>query len=90
MVVESVTVDAGRRVRTEHAADPETMRSAMADYVRSVHRAYASGAAGAPPAARGRLRLYDPGLTVIAAGARNLHVVATTDRLAPPAGPEVA
>ncbi|MGL5852047.1 MAG: hypothetical protein ACRCZD_14815, partial [Phycicoccus sp.] len=46
--------------------------------------------AGAPPAARGRLRLYDPGLTVIAAGARNLHVVATTDRLAPPAGPEVA
>ncbi len=68
----------------------EGMRAAMADYVRSVHRAYASGAAGQPPAVRGRLRLYDPGLTVLAAGARNLHVVATTDRLAPPSGQEVA
>lgn len=62
----------------------------MADYVRSVHQAYASGAAGQPPAVRGRLRLYDEGLTVLAAGASNLHVVATTDRLAPPSGQEVA
>ncbi len=68
----------------------EGMRTAMADYVRSVHQAYASGAAGQPPAVRGRLRLYDAGLTVIAAAARNLHVVATTDRLAPPGGQEVA
>lgn len=72
------------------ARKPEGMRAAMADYVRSVHQAYASGAAGQPPAVRGRLRLYDEGLTVLAAGARNLHVVATTDRLAPPSGQEVA
>jgi hypothetical protein len=76
------------------ALDPagraEGMRAAMADYVRSVHQAYASGAAGQPPAVRGRLLLYGEGLTVLAAGARNLHVVATTDRLAPPSGQEVA
>jgi hypothetical protein len=68
----------------------QDMRSAMADYVRSVHQAYASGAAGQPPAVRGRLLLYRDGVTVLAAGARNLHVIATTDRLAPPTGQEVA
>jgi hypothetical protein len=66
------------------------MRSAMADYVRSVHQAYASGAAGQPPAVRGRLLLYRDDVTVLAAGARNLHVIATTDLLAPPTGQEVA
>lgn len=62
----------------------------MADYVRSVHQAYASGAAGQPPAVRGRLLLYGAPFTVLAAGARNLHVIATTEQLAMPAGQEVA
>jgi hypothetical protein len=78
------------RADPERARRAEDMRAAMADYVRSVHRAYAAGAAGQPPAVRGRLVLYREGVTVLAAGARNLHVIATTDELAPPTGQEVA
>lgn len=72
------------------ARTPEAMRAAMADYVRAVHQAYLSQSAGQPPGVRGRLALLDGHVTVAAAGVRNLHVVATTERLAPPTGEEVA
>ena len=68
---------------------PEGMRAAMADYVRTVHQAYASQLAGHPPAIRGRVPLTSRPFTVVAAGARNLHVIATTETLPPPAGQEV-
>jgi hypothetical protein len=66
------------------------MRAAMADYVRTVHQAYLSQSAGQPPAVRGRLPLLAGPFTVIAAGVRNLHVLATTEVLPPPTGQEVA
>ncbi|HSJ46667.1 MAG TPA: hypothetical protein VK923_18465 [Euzebyales bacterium] len=69
---------------------PDDMRAAMADYIRTVHQAYLSQSAGQPPAVRGRLPLLAGPFTVIAAGVRNLHVVATTEPLPPPSGPEVA
>lgn len=68
----------------------QDMRTAMADYVRTVHQAYVSASAGQPPAVLGRLPLFADRLTVLAAGAQNLHVLATTDRLAAPSGQEVA
>lgn len=66
------------------------MRTAMADYIGTVHQAYLSQSSGQPPAVRGRLPLLAGPFTVIAAGARNLHVLATTETLAPPSGQEVA
>ncbi len=70
---------------------PESMRQAMADYVAGVHRAYLEATQGLAPADRGRLPLTAAGsFTVAAIGTRNLHVIATTDRLPPPQGPEVA
>ena len=69
---------------------PEAMRTAMADYVRAVHQAYLDAAAPLPPAERGRLPLIAAGsVTVLAVGARNLHVLATVEALPAPAGPEV-
>lgn len=67
----------------------EGMRAAMADYVRTVHRAYLSAVAGQPPGIRGRLPLLRGEVTVLAAGARNLHVLATTDPMPAPVAPEV-
>ena len=59
---------------------PEAMRTAMADYVRAVHQAYLDAAAPLPPAERGRLPLIAAGsVTVLAVGARNLHVLATVE-----------
>lgn len=72
------------------ATTPDDMRAAMADYVRAVHQAYLSASAGQPPGVRGALALLDGHVTVAAAGVRNLHVIATTQQLAPPAGQEVA
>ena len=75
------------------AADrgPEAMRSAMADYVSSVHRAYLEASASLPPGERARLPLVAAGtFTVAAVGTRYLHVVATTDALPAPTGPEVS
>jgi hypothetical protein len=71
-------------------AGPEEMRTAMADYVRTVHQAYLSQAALQAPAVRGRMPLVAAGrFTVVAAGVQNLHVLATTESLPPPRGPEV-
>jgi len=70
---------------------PEQMRTAMADYVRAAHRAYVDAADALPPGDRARLPLFtDEPFTVIAAGTRYLHVLATTDPLPLPEGPEVA
>jgi hypothetical protein len=69
---------------------PEQMRSAMASYVEALHIAYLDIARLLPPAERTRLPLLTAGpLTVVAAAARHLHVIATTDRLPAPSGPEV-
>ncbi len=66
------------------------MRSAMADYIRAVHEAYLDAADPLPPADRARLPLFtDRPFTVIAAGTRYLHVLATTDPLPEPVGQEV-
>ncbi len=73
------------------SAGPEQMREAMADYVRAVHQAYLDAADALPPADRARLPLFHDGpITVIAAGSRYLHVLATTEQLPAPAGQEVS
>lgn len=69
---------------------PEDMRRAMAEYVRTVHQAYLSQASLHPPAVQGRMPLLSGPFTVVAAGVRNLHVVATRESFAPPQGAEVA
>ena len=72
---------------TEHAG-PEQMRSAMAEYVQAVHGAYIDAANALPPGDRARLPLFTADtFTVIVAGTRYLHVLATTDKLPAPAGP---
>ena len=69
---------------------PEDIRAAMADYVGNVHAAYARIAFTFPPAVQGSLELLTSRFTVVAAGARNLHVIGTGQRLAAPRGPEVS
>jgi len=72
------------------APGPEAMRSAMAEYVAAVHRAYLEAAATLTPADRGRLPLVRSSpFTVVAVGARNLHVIGTSDHLPAVTGPEV-
>jgi len=69
---------------------PEAMRSAVAEYVTALHRAYLAQADTFPPAVRGRMPLLGGGaLTVAAVGARNLHLLATREGLGPLRGPEV-
>ncbi|GLZ53787.1 hypothetical protein [Actinomycetospora sp. NBRC 106378] len=71
-------------------ADPMAMRRAVAGYVEGIHAAYAQQAATFPPAVRGRMPLLAAGrFTVVAAGARHLHVLATTEPLGPLRGEEV-
>ena len=68
---------------------PDEMRFALASYVRNVHQSYLSQAKGQPPAVLGRMPLFEERFNVVAAGVRNLHVIATREPLAPPRGPEV-
>jgi len=66
------------------------MREIVRDYVGTVHRTYLDHVHHLPPAERGALPLLRAtDVTVIAAAARRLHLVATTDTLPPPQGPEV-
>jgi hypothetical protein len=66
------------------------MRGAMADFVAAVHQAYLVQVRLLPPADQARLPLLRAAqLTVAAAGARNLHVVATEERFPAPVGQEV-
>jgi hypothetical protein len=83
---------AGRSVLSSVAMSqtPESMRQAMAGYVHAVHQAYLDAASGLPPAEQARLPLLAAGeVTVLAVGARNLHVIATTEALPAPQGQEV-
>lgn len=71
-------------------ASPESLRSAMAEYVSSVHRAYLDASGSLSPGERARLPLVSAGrFTVVAVGTRYLHVIGTVDALPPPGGPEV-
>ena len=72
------------------SASPDAMRTAMAEYVRAVHQAYLDASAPLSPGDRARLPLVSAGeVTVLAVGARNLHVLATTEQLPAPRGQEV-
>jgi len=63
----------------------------MADYVATVHETYWTQAQLQSVAVRGRMPLVSgEQFTVVAAGAQNLHVFATREKLAEPRGPEVA
>jgi len=71
-------------------AGPEAMRATVRDYVYTVHTTYLDHVRHFPPAERGALPLLAATeVTVIAAAARRLHLVATTDPLPAPHGPEV-
>ena len=64
------------------------MRAAVAGYVQEIHRAYVDQAATFSPGVRGRMPLMTAGrITVAAVAARNLHLLATTERLGPPTRP---
>ncbi len=69
---------------------PVAMRAAMAGFVEALHQAYADQARHLAPGEAARLPLLtaEP-LQVLAVAARHLHVIATTDALPPPQGPEV-
>jgi hypothetical protein len=72
------------------AAGPEAMRSRVADYVRALHAAYLTHLELLAPAERAAMPLAThEEVTVAVAAARDLHLVATTDRLPAPRGPEV-
>lgn len=66
---------------------PEDMRRAVAAYVSAAHGAYLRALAPLPPALAGGLPLVTAGsFSVAAAGAADLHVVATLQPLGPPPG----
>lgn len=72
------------------AAGPEAMRRRLADYVHALHRAYLTQLDLLAPAERAAMPLAArSGVTVAVAAARDLHLVATTDPLPAPRGPEV-
>lgn len=73
------------------ATGPEGMRDLVRDYVGTVHATYLDHAAHLAPAERAALPLVAAGrVTVVAAAAQRLHLVATTDQFPEPQGPEVA
>lgn len=66
------------------------MRDTVRDYVSAVNTTYLNHVRHLPPAERGDLPLIAaPEITVIAAAARRLHLVATSDRLPAPLSPEI-
>lgn len=72
-------------------ARPEAMRELVRDYVHAVHTTYLDHVRHLPPGERGALPLVAAGeMTVVAAATRQLHLVATVDRLPPPQGREVS
>ncbi|MGH3362612.1 MAG: hypothetical protein ACRDOM_09170 [Nocardioides sp.] len=69
---------------------PEAMRQMVRDYVVTLHTSYVDHVQHLPPAERGALPLIAARqVTVIAAAARRLHLVATTTPMPPPQGQEV-
>lgn len=74
----------------ETPAGPERMRELVREYVGVVHTTYLDQVAGLPPGERAALPLLGADrVTVVAAAARRLHLIATTDRLPVAQGPEV-
>lgn len=72
------------------AASPEEMRARLADYVYALHKAYLTHVELLAPAERASMPLAgQTRITVAVAAARDLHLVATTDPLPAPRGPEV-
>ena len=72
------------------SARPEAMRDLVRDYVATVHATYLDHVRHLPPAERGALPLVAAReVTVIAAAAHRLHLLATTDSLPAVHGPEV-
>lgn len=72
-------------------AGPEAIRAAVRDYVWAVHTTYLDHVRHLPPGEVASLPLVGAGhVTVAAAAARGLHLVATTQRLPDPVGPEVS
>ena len=66
------------------------MRDLVTEYVAALHTAYLDHVQHLPPAERGALPLIAAGdVTVVAAAAQRLHLIATTDHLPAPQGPEV-
>ncbi|WP_123809793.1 hypothetical protein [Micromonospora globispora] len=71
-------------------ARPEAMRDLVREYVCALHTTYLDHVGHLPPAERGALPLVAAGeVTVVAAAAQRLHLVATTEPLPAPQGPEV-
>ncbi len=69
---------------------PDQMRGAMAEFVTALHQSYLDVVRHQPPAEQARMPLLaTSSLTVIAAGARHLHVLATPESLPAPVAPEV-
>ncbi len=84
------TGHAGEVSDTNHSARPEAMRDLVRDYVSALHATYLDHVRHLPPAERGTLPLVAARqVTVIAAAAQRLHLLATTDRLPALQGPEV-
>jgi hypothetical protein len=71
-------------------AGPEAMRGLVRDYVGALHASYLDHVRHMPPAERGALPLVAArGVTVVAAAAHRLHLIATTSSMPPPQGQEV-
>jgi hypothetical protein len=81
---------AGEVSDTSHPARPEAMRDLVRDYVSALHATYLDHVRHLPPAERGALPLVAARqVTVIAAAAQRLHLLATTDSMPALRGPEV-
>lgn len=77
---------------TEHAtpARPEAMRDLVRDYISVLHETYLDHVRHLAPGEQAALPLVAADrLTVVAAATQRLHLVATTDPLPAPQGPEV-
>jgi hypothetical protein len=71
-------------------AGPEAMRELVREYVGALHASYLDQVRHLPPAERGSLPLVAARqVTVVAAAARRLHLIATTAVMPPPQGQEV-
>jgi hypothetical protein len=87
----ALTGHAGAVTEETASARPETMRELVRDYVFALHTTYVDHVRHLPPAERAALPLLAAReVTVVAAAAQRLHLLATTDALPALDGPEVA
>lgn len=85
-----VTGHAGAVSNTNASAHPEAMRDLVRDYVSALHATYLDHVRHLPPAERGALPLVAARqVTVIAAAAQRLHLLATTESMPALHGREV-